>query len=138
MESVLKRIYGGDFRRKKNKRIIRSLKNKKIRFLKGETKIKHRKRYERKFKYLQRRTIRAERKLNSQNYKFKVANKELSIRRTGMDPILNEIKNKKGEKKKLIQYVIDGEQRFKFEANKVWFYSILNIGGAAAVLYMVS
>jgi septal ring factor EnvC (AmiA/AmiB activator) len=95
-----------------------------------------RKEFERRLSKVEAATNKNERGLNKKNDKFDETNEQLKDKHEKISVLTAEIKSKKDEKKKLVQYVIDGEQRYKYEVNKIWFFTVFNIGGIAAVLYM--
>jgi len=111
--------------------------NEDLQFLKDiQMKTANRQQFEKNLHDIEAKTNETERGLNNKNDEFQENNDQLKGKEGEINLLTAEIIKKKVEKKRLVQYVIDGEQRYKYEVNKIWFYTVFNIGGIAAVLYM--
>jgi hypothetical protein len=108
-----------------------------LRFLNSKLKEEGRSKYEYKFAKLEIRTRKEEKRLNKKNQNFSNSKLPREEKIRVLDRKLKEIEELKVDKERLEKYVIDGKAGYKFESNKVWFYTLFNVGGGSALLYML-
>ena len=111
--------------------------NSSLKFLNNNSNSENRNEYEDKYSALESDTNIEEGNLNSANDTFKSANVSRNIRKREIKDILLSIETLKYDKERLKKYVVDGESAYKFEVNKVWVYTLFNVGGCAAMIYML-
>ena len=107
-----------------------------LKFLNDGTNLIDRDKYETDYSNLERSTNIEEETLNEENSNFKGADVKRKIKIQKIDKELLEIETLEYNKERLKKYVVDGASAYKFEINKVWVYTIFNVGGCAAMIYM--
>ena len=108
-----------------------------LKFLNDGTNLINRDKYESNYSSLERSTNIEEETLNAENSNFKGADVGRQKIMKEIDEKLLKIETLEYNKERLKKYVVDGASAYKFEINKVWVYTIFNVGGCAAMIYML-
>ena len=111
--------------------------NRSLKFFNDNTNLNNRDVFETSYETIEKETNKEEIDLNTKNLEFVETANTRATRINHIDQVLQNIQMLKYDRERLKKYVVDGEAVYKFEINKVWVYSILNIGGCAAMLYMI-